>query len=275
MPGNLLEWHYVLEGSEGTPFEGGRYHGVVLFPPQYPYKPPSVRMMTPNGRFAPNAKLCMSMTDFHPESWNPLWSVGTILTGLLSFMHDEAQATTGAIVTSAEEKRRLAAGSMAANARSAAFRKVFPEMVEAFQREQEEAQRRQQEAEKKGGASGKEEAGEGAQGAAAAAAAAAGSSGQQQAAGVAGITAGVAAVAFASDAAGPSGAAAPPSAGAAAAAAAAAAAGGAAVPPPRAPPPPPRPAPPGELMLLALAVAALAAAALPLLNAAGGWRWWR
>lgn len=25
------------------------------------------------------------MTDFHPESWNPAWSVDTILTGLLSF----------------------------------------------------------------------------------------------------------------------------------------------------------------------------------------------
>ena len=23
------------------------------------------------------------MTDFHPESWNPLWSIGTILTGLV------------------------------------------------------------------------------------------------------------------------------------------------------------------------------------------------
>lgn len=34
------------------------------------------------------------MTDFHPESWNPLWSVATILTGLLSFMSD-TQHTTG------------------------------------------------------------------------------------------------------------------------------------------------------------------------------------
>ncbi len=33
-----------------------------------------------------------------PQSWNPMWSVGTILTGLLSFMYD-AQATTGSITT--------------------------------------------------------------------------------------------------------------------------------------------------------------------------------
>lgn len=29
-------------------------------------------MLTPNGRFAPNTNLCLSMTDYHPESWNPM-----------------------------------------------------------------------------------------------------------------------------------------------------------------------------------------------------------
>lgn len=31
-------------------------------------------------------RLCLSISDFHPDTWNPAWSVGTILTGLLSFM---------------------------------------------------------------------------------------------------------------------------------------------------------------------------------------------
>ena len=29
------------------------------------------------------------MSDFHPESWNPMWSVGTILMGLYSFMLED------------------------------------------------------------------------------------------------------------------------------------------------------------------------------------------
>lgn len=33
--------------------------GKVTFPPQYPYKPPSILMLTPNGRFATNTKLCL------------------------------------------------------------------------------------------------------------------------------------------------------------------------------------------------------------------------
>jgi ubiquitin-conjugating enzyme E2 J2 len=83
---NILEWHYVITGTAGTPYEGGYYHGVLKFPPEYPMKPPSVLMMTPNGRFKTNQRLCLSMSDFHPETWNPMWSVSSILTGLYSFM---------------------------------------------------------------------------------------------------------------------------------------------------------------------------------------------
>jgi ubiquitin-conjugating enzyme E2 J2 len=51
---------------------GGWYHGMVIFPKEYPYKPPSIQMITPNGRFKCCTPLCLSMSDFHPESWNPL-----------------------------------------------------------------------------------------------------------------------------------------------------------------------------------------------------------
>jgi ubiquitin-conjugating enzyme E2 J2 len=48
---DTLEWHYVIEGAKGSPYEGGWYHGVVTFPKDYPYKPPAIQMNTPNGRF--------------------------------------------------------------------------------------------------------------------------------------------------------------------------------------------------------------------------------
>ncbi|CAM6084607.1 unnamed protein product [Calypogeia fissa] len=128
-PADILEWHYVLEGSEGTPFEGGVYHGKVKFPPEYPFKPPGISMITPNGRFATHKRICMSMSDFHPETWNPMWSVSSILTGLLSFMMDNTP-TTGSVSTTNEEKQKLARLSLAYNAKSAVFRKMFPEYVE-------------------------------------------------------------------------------------------------------------------------------------------------
>ena len=91
---NLLEWHYVLDGPKGSPYEGGYYHGLLRFPPAYPFKPPSILMYTPSGRFETNVRICLSMSDFHPESWNPMWSVSSILSGLLSFSESGARLRT-------------------------------------------------------------------------------------------------------------------------------------------------------------------------------------
>lgn len=126
---NILEWHYVIEGSSGTPYHGGFYHGKLIFPKEYPLKPPSVIMLTPSGRFKPNRRLCLSMSDFHPESWNPMWSVSTILTGLYSFMVETAP-TLGSIETTTEMKRKLAMESLDFNVRDTNFCKLFPDLVE-------------------------------------------------------------------------------------------------------------------------------------------------
>jgi ubiquitin-conjugating enzyme E2 J2 len=48
-PADLLQWHYVLLGPEGTVYEGGVYHGKLVFPPTYPHAPPSIYMFTPSG----------------------------------------------------------------------------------------------------------------------------------------------------------------------------------------------------------------------------------
>ena len=131
---NVLEWHYVIEGGKGTPYEGGWYHGVVKFPKEYPFKPPAIEMYTPNGRFKTNTKLCLSMSDFHPETWNPLWSVGTILTGLYSFMLEEG-STYGSIVTPLSQKRQAAAASLAYNVENKMFAELFPELVDMHKEE--------------------------------------------------------------------------------------------------------------------------------------------
>jgi ubiquitin-conjugating enzyme E2 J2 len=137
---NILEWHYVLTGPADSPYFGGVYHGKVIFPGDYPFKAPSIVMCTPSGRFAPNAKICMSMTDFHPESWQPAWSVGTILTGLLSFMLEEAP-TSGSVNSTAEEKQQLAAQSLDFNVANLQFKRLFPGWVER----QQQAKQQQQE----------------------------------------------------------------------------------------------------------------------------------
>ncbi|RKF80052.1 Ubiquitin-conjugating enzyme E2 6 [Golovinomyces cichoracearum] len=104
---NILEWHYIITGPPDTPYHGGQYWGTLIFPPNYPFAPPAIRMHTPSGRFQPSTRLCLSISDFHPKSFNPAWEVSTILIGLLSFMTSE-EMTTGS-VSSTEAERKWAA----------------------------------------------------------------------------------------------------------------------------------------------------------------------
>ncbi|KAJ3372806.1 Ubiquitin-conjugating enzyme E2 6 [Allomyces arbusculus] len=123
---NILEWHFLLHGPPDTPYHGGVYWGKLVFPPQYPYKPPSIRMLTPNGRFKPGDRICLSMSDFHPDTWNPAWSVATILSGLLSFMATD-EVAAGTVAGTPSQRKALAAASHAWNREQKVYKEVFPE----------------------------------------------------------------------------------------------------------------------------------------------------
>ena len=68
-------------------------------------------------------------SDYHPDTWNPAWSVATILTGLLSFMLEKSP-TLGSIETSDADKRSLAAQSHEFNLKSNTFCELFPDQAE-------------------------------------------------------------------------------------------------------------------------------------------------
>lgn len=76
-----------MRGTEKTPYSSGYYHGVIKFPGKFklinfvafkltikilslkivkkianfPFSAPSLSILTPNGRFKTNTKLCLSM----------------------------------------------------------------------------------------------------------------------------------------------------------------------------------------------------------------------
>ncbi|XP_055909075.1 ubiquitin-conjugating enzyme E2 J2-like [Eupeodes corollae] len=129
LPSNILEWHYVVKGPEDTPYKGGYYHGTLLFPREFPFKPPSIYMHTPNGRFKTNTRLCLSISDYHPDTWNPTWSVGTILTGLLSFMLENT-FTMGSVESLLYEKKQYAKKSLVFNLKNPIFRELFPHICD-------------------------------------------------------------------------------------------------------------------------------------------------
>ena len=74
------------------------------------------------------------MSDYHPDTWNPAWSIDSILKGLLSFML-ESTATAGSITTTTAQKQRFATLSGSHNLRSAKFVEIFPGMADRIKSE--------------------------------------------------------------------------------------------------------------------------------------------
>ena len=94
--------HFTIRGPNEGGFQGGRYHGTfpfkhtflskimilgrMVFPTDYPFKPPDIYFLTPNGRFEIGKKICLSITSFHQEEWRPgLYS--SILFIISLFLH--------------------------------------------------------------------------------------------------------------------------------------------------------------------------------------------
>lgn len=126
---DILQWYYVITGPPDTPFAGGQFLGDLKFPPNYPFGPPTIRMLTPSGRFESGSRLCLNMSDFHPETWNPAWNVSTILTGLLSFMCS-SELATGALQSSPEKKVEFTKRSVKWNMQNPIFMDLFSDIYE-------------------------------------------------------------------------------------------------------------------------------------------------
>ena len=113
---NLFEWHFTLRGPKDTVFEEGLYHGKILLPTEYPFRPPDVLFLTPNGRWEVNQKvgcswltqICLTFTGFHEETWQPAWGIRTALLSVQSLMSSKDEAGVGAVSMPGEDRERLA-----------------------------------------------------------------------------------------------------------------------------------------------------------------------
>ncbi|XP_009788582.1 ubiquitin-conjugating enzyme E2 32 [Nicotiana tabacum] len=105
---NIFEWQFAIRGPRDSEFEGGIYHGRIQLPAEYPFKPPSFMLLTPNGRFETQTKICLSISNHHPEHWQPSWSVRTALVALIAFMPTNPNGALGSLDYTKEERRALA-----------------------------------------------------------------------------------------------------------------------------------------------------------------------
>ncbi|CAE8681711.1 unnamed protein product [Polarella glacialis] len=109
---DLFEWQFALRGPPGTDFEGGIYTGRIVLPVNYPLDPPSITLLTPNGRWEVGKKICLSNTSFHAETWQPAWGIRTMMEALRAHMPVPGEGAVGAIDWPSDLRRRLAKESL-------------------------------------------------------------------------------------------------------------------------------------------------------------------
>ncbi|KAI9128116.1 hypothetical protein K1719_001109 [Acacia pycnantha] len=116
---NIFEWRVTIIGPPDTLFDGGFFNAIMLFPPNYPLSPPTVRFISemwhPN--VYPDGRVCISI--LHPpgddpngyelasERWSPVHTVESIVLSIISMLsspNDESPANVEAAVMWRDKK---------------------------------------------------------------------------------------------------------------------------------------------------------------------------
>ena len=140
-PSNPYKFYFLIFGLDHDDFRHGVYLGEIVCPSEYPLKPPKINLLTENGRFhirRPHG-ICLSMSQYHPEQWKPVWSIQTVILGLISFWLDKAEPhTAGAVLKNQIPKdmplslfrRQLANQSGQKVLENEIFKQVFGPMIQ-------------------------------------------------------------------------------------------------------------------------------------------------
>jgi ubiquitin-conjugating enzyme E2 G1 len=94
---NFFHWDFILIGPPKTIFEGGMFKGTLVFPKEYPNRPPVLSFITE--MFHPNiykdGKVCISIlhegVDVYGyesvmDRWTPTQSINSIMMSVLSML---------------------------------------------------------------------------------------------------------------------------------------------------------------------------------------------
>ena len=84
---DLFKWEGVIMGPADCPYAGGVFKLQILFPVDYPFKPPNVQFITkiyhPN--INPSGLICL---DILKQQWSPALTISKVLLSITSLLTD-------------------------------------------------------------------------------------------------------------------------------------------------------------------------------------------
>ena len=134
---NVYNVHFVIPGENDSPYKGGLYHGMIRLNTEHPFKPPSIYMITPNGRFISekyplkgSQGICVDgLTAYHPGSWTATQTIVNLMTAFVSFMLDEDPGKhIGWNLLSVAERKKMAIESLKYIQNDDMVRELFPDL---------------------------------------------------------------------------------------------------------------------------------------------------
>lgn len=66
------EWYILMHNLSGknNEFVGGEYLASIKLPSEFPFKPPTFQILTPNGVYGTDGPVCISIGEFHADKYN-------------------------------------------------------------------------------------------------------------------------------------------------------------------------------------------------------------
>eukprot|EP00461_Guttulinopsis_vulgaris_P002831 UN02832 len=99
---NIYQWRIVIEGPEGSLYEGGVFVCSLVFPKEFPTLPPVMTFLTPgfwHPNVYPDGKVCISILhkpefdamneqELLSEKWRPVIGIEAIIVSVQSMLSD-------------------------------------------------------------------------------------------------------------------------------------------------------------------------------------------